>query len=227
MENLVIFGGGLSASCCIEIIENGNMYNIVGMVDSIAEIGIQRYGYKIIGRQENIVDLVNDYKIEAGVIAIGDNYSRKFVRDEIISKIPHFKFVNAIASNAHIGRNVKLGKGIIISEGVSISTECIVEDFCIFNPGSLLGHDSIIEEFASFSTGSVTGGKVRLKRFSAITVGVVIIDRITIGENSVVGSGAVVLKDLPDNVLAYGVPAKIIRKREPGEKFLKSLDFSS
>ena len=53
-------------------------------------------------------------------------------------------------------------------------------------------------------------------------MGVVIIDRITIGENTVVGSGALVLKDLPDNVLAYGIPAKIIRTREPGEKFLKS-----
>jgi acetyltransferase-like isoleucine patch superfamily enzyme len=51
---------------------------------------------------------------------------------------------------------------------------------------------------------------------------VTILDRLNIGENTVVGSGSVVLKDLPDNVLAYGNPAKIIRTRKPGEKFLKS-----
>ena len=41
------------------------------------------------------------------------------------------------------------------------------------------------------------------------------------GKNSVVGAGSLVTKDLPDNVLAYGNPAKIIRPREEGENFLK------
>jgi acetyltransferase-like isoleucine patch superfamily enzyme len=48
------------------------------------------------------------------------------------------------------------------------------------------------------------------------------LDRLNIGENTVVGSGSLVTKDLPDNVLAYGTPAKIIRQRKLGEKFIKS-----
>jgi acetyltransferase-like isoleucine patch superfamily enzyme len=77
-------------------------------------------------------------------------------------------------------------------------------------------------EFSLLSSGSVTGAKVKIGRFAAITLGVTLIDRISIGENTVVGSGAVVLSDLPDHVLAYGNPAKIIRDREPGERFLRS-----
>jgi maltose O-acetyltransferase len=42
-----------------------------------------------------------------------------------------------------------------------------------------------------------------------------------IGENSVIGSGSLVLKDIPDNVLAYGNPINKIRARLMGEKFLK------
>ena len=53
------------------------------------------------------------------------------------------------------------------------------------------------------------------------TLGVTILDRVEIGQNTVVGSGALVVKSLPDNVLAYGNPAKIIRERKEGEKFLK------
>ena len=45
--------------------------------------------------------------------------------------------------------------------------------------------------------------------------------RLQIGDNTVVGAGSLVLKSLPDNVLAYGNPCKIIRSREKGEKFLK------
>jgi tetrahydrodipicolinate N-succinyltransferase len=56
---------------------------------------------------------------------------------------------------------------------------------------------------------------------SALTLGVTTVDRIEIGENTVVGAGSVVLKSLPDNVLVYGNPAKIIRNRELKEKFLK------
>ena len=39
---------------------------------------------------------------------------------------------------------------------------------------------------------------------------------------SVVGAGSLVLSDVPDNVLVYGSPARIIRSRQPGERFLKS-----
>ena len=73
----------------------------------------------------------------------------------------------------------------------------------------------------SLSSGVTTGGYVKLGKYSAITLGVTIIDRITIGENVVVGSGSLVMNDIGDNVLAYGLPAKEIRKREPGERFLK------
>ena len=52
-------------------------------------------------------------------------------------------------------------------------------------------------------------------------MGVTILDRLEIGENTVVGAGSLVVKSLPDNVLAYGNPAKIIRHRHTGEKFLK------
>ena len=48
-----------------------------------------------------------------------------------------------------------------------------------------------------------------------------IFDRVKIGRNSVVGSGSLVTKDLPNNVLAYGNPCKIIRNIKNGEKFLK------
>jgi galactoside O-acetyltransferase len=52
-------------------------------------------------------------------------------------------------------------------------------------------------------------------------LGVTVLDRIEIGENTVVGAGSLVTKSLPDNVLAYGNPCKIIRNRNQGEKFLK------
>lgn len=222
MKNIVLFGGGLHANVCIDIFLKEGKYNIVGIIDSKAEVGSTMFGYPVIGRQENIVELKKKHNIDAGFVTIGDNYARKYVRDAIVNLIPDFTFVNAIHPSVSIGRNVKLGVGIVMMPGVIVNTEAVIEDFCILNTGAQLEHNCFMGEYSHLSAGSITGGKVRIGRFSAITLGVIIVDRVSIGENTVVGSGAVVLKDLPDNVLAYGNPAVVVRTREPGEVFLKS-----
>lgn len=223
MDNIVLFGSGLNANVCIDILEKENKFNIVGIVDSKSDIGSKLYGYEVLGRQEDILEIIKVYNIHGGIITIGDSYSRKLVRDVILAIIPEFVFINAIHCSAIIGRNVSLGKGIVIGAGVIINPSCIIGDFCHIYTGVILEHDCILNEFSQMAAGSVTGGKVIIGKQASVTLGVTIVDRIKIGENTVVGSGSVVLKDLPDNVVAYGIPAKIIRTRKPGEKFLKSL----
>ncbi|MBB5182623.1 DapH/DapD/GlmU-related protein [Catenisphaera adipataccumulans] len=53
---------------------------------------------------------------------------------------------------------------------------------------------------------------VVIKKNAWIGACVTIMPGVTIGENAVIGGGAVVTKDIPDNAIAAGVPAKIIRK---------------
>lgn len=221
MKNLVLIGGGNQAHYTIDIIEKENKYNIVGIIDSIHEIGSERFGYKILGRQEKIQEIIEEYNIEVGIISIGDNWSRYYVYDQIIKKIPNFKFVNAIHPSVIIGNDVKLGFGIVAMAGCIFNPKSIIGNFTFFATGAQVEHDCFISEFASISAGSITGGFVKVGKFSAITLGVTIMDRVEIGENTVVGSGSLVVKSLPNNVLVYGNPAKIIRSRDIGEKFLK------
>ncbi|MBL1279052.1 MAG: acetyltransferase [Fluviicola sp.] len=222
MINIVVFGAGLHANVCIDIIEKESKYKIVGIIDSRAEVNSIVHNYPIIGRQENLSKLQIEYKFNAGIIAIGDNYSRSIVKNSILNMDAKFKFINAIHPNAIIGKNVNLGVGIVIMAGVIINPESKIEDFCILNTGAQLEHNCFMGQFSHLSAGSITGGKVSIGQFSAITLGVIILDRITIGENTVVGSGSIVLNNLPDNVLAYGQPAKVIRSRKLNDRFLKS-----
>jgi sugar O-acyltransferase (sialic acid O-acetyltransferase NeuD family) len=221
MRNLVLIGGGNQAHYTIDIIEKERKYNIVGIIDSVHPVGSDRFGYKIIGRQENLKELIKEYNVEAGIISIGDNWSRYYVYNQIVESIPNFPFVNAIHPSVIIGNDVKLGKGIVAMAGCIFNPKSTIEDFTFFATGAQVEHDCYIDKFSSISAGSVTGGYVKIGKFSAITLGTTIIDRVEIGENTVVGSGSLVVKSLPDDVLAYGNPAKIIRSRTKGEKFLK------
>lgn len=221
MKNIVIIGGGNQAHYTIDIIEKAGQYNIVGIIDSIHEIGSDRFGYKILGRQENISEIINQYQIYGGVIAIGDNWARCNVSLQISALVPDFKFVNAIHPSVIIGNNVKIGEGVTAMAGVIFNPKSVIGNFTFFATGAQIEHDCVISDFASVSAGSVTGGHVKLGKYSALTLGVTVLDRLEIGENTVVGAGSLVLKSLPSDVLAYGNPAKIIRNRTTGEKFLK------
>ena len=128
MENIVLFGGGNQAHYTIDIIEKENKYNIVGIIDSIHEIGSERFGYKILGRQENLKELITKYNILGGVISIGDNWSRFAVYNQIIKIIPDFTFINAIHPSVVIGNTTEIGVGIIAMAG------------CIFNPKAKIGN---------------------------------------------------------------------------------------
>ena len=220
MKNIVLIGGGDQAHYTIDIIHKQGKYNIVGIIDAQEKLNTEKFGYKIIGRQENIKHLMSIFDIHGAVISIGDNWTRYYVASQVKKLIPEFKFFNAIHPSCIIGEHVKFGEGIVAMAGCIFNPRATIGDHTFFATGAQVEHDCIIGNYASISAGSITGGYVELGDFAAITLGVTVFDRTKIGENSVVGAGSLVVKDLPDNVLAYGNPAKIIRQRKDGEKFL-------
>lgn len=220
-KNIVLIGGGNHVQYCIDIVEREGKYNIVGIIDSVKDIGEMVYGYKIIGRQEDIDLLSQAYHFQAGLITVGDNWIRKIIHDSILKNAPWFHFVNAIHPSVIIGNNVSFGYGVIAMAGVIFNPGASIGSFTFFATGAQIEHDCEVDYFASVSAGSILGGHVHIREFAAICLGVTIFDRVTIGMNTVVGSGSLVTKDFPDHVLAYGNPAKIIRTRNFGERFLK------
>ena len=221
MKNIVLIGGGNQAHYTIDIINKEGKYNIIGIIDSIHDVGSNRFGYKVLGRQEDIIKLKEQYNIEGGIISIGDNWVRYYISSQIKKEIPDFNFVNAIHPSVVIGDNVQLGEGVVMMAGCIINPKSKIGDFTFFATGAQVDHDCDIKNYSSISAGSITGGYVTLGEFSAITLGVTVVDRLKIGKNTVIGAGSLVIKDLPDNVLVYGNPCKVIRTRKEGEKFLK------
>lgn len=219
--NIVLIGGGNQLAYSIDIIEKQNLHVIVGIIDSRNARGEILCGYKVIGNQEDIITLVHEYNIDGCIITIGDNWSRKIVFDKVAKLAPNLKWPNAIHPSVIIGNNVIFGIGILAMAGVIFNTGAYIGNFTNYFTRCNIEHDCFIDDFSSISAGVVLGGKVRVGKYSAIALNATIFDRLRIGDNTVIGSASLVTKDIPDNVLVYGNPARIIRSRKLGEKFLK------
>ena len=220
LKRIVIVGAGLHAEYCIAVIERSMKHDIVGLVDSKKELGTNFLGYPLLGRQEQLELYQKEYDIDGYFIAIGDNWERHQVYIQTQKLVPDLELINAIHPSAIVDERTCLGRGLFIAAGVVISPGCNIGDGCLLGNGVKLGQQNELGGFSSVSVGSVTGGKVKLGEKTAITMGVTVVDRLSVGSNTVVGAGSTVLNGLPDNVLAYGNPARVVRKRQLGERFL-------
>lgn len=104
--------------------------------------------------------------------------------------------------------------------GVIINTNSKVKEHCIINTRSSFDHESTLGEFGSLAPGVTVGGSVNILNFTAIGLGVNIIHNIKIGEHTIVGAGATVIFNIEPYTIVVGTPAKKIKTRSKGEKYL-------
>ena len=220
-ENIILIGGGNQAHYTLDIIYESTEFKVVGIIDSIHNIGDIVHGHKVLGRQEDIWAICQEYNVHGAVITIGDNYTRFLIKEAVTKICPNLKFPNIIHSSVIISRTAVLGVGIVVMAGCIINPRANLGDFVFLATGAQVEHDCNLADYASISAGSILGGYVNIGKFSALTLGVTVLDRVEIGVNTVVGSGSLVTKSLPGNVLVYGSPAKVVRLINLGFKFLK------
>ncbi|MDR2914102.1 MAG: sugar O-acetyltransferase [Tannerella sp.] len=112
---------------------------------------------------------------------------------------------------------INYGKHTTIGKNVFINFNCTFLDLggIIIEDNVLIGPNvSILSEGHPVSPEnrhSLVPESIHIKKNAWIGAGATILQGITIGENSVVAAGAVVSKDVPDNTIVGGIPAKIIK----------------
>lgn len=220
MKKIVVIGASDQSRCTIDVIEQEKKYEIYGLLDKKLEKDTNYEGYKVLGYLENIQNLVEEHGVYGGIVAIGDNFTRYKVVNTILDLYPDFKFINAIHPSVIMGKNVKIGSGCLIMPGVILNNNASVGNHCILLTRSSLDHDTTVGDFSSFSPGVTTGGRVNVGNCSVIGIGANILHCKSIGNHCVIGGGALINKDIEDNSIAYGVPARIVKKRKKSEKYL-------
>lgn len=127
-----------------------------------------------------------------------------------------FKFVNIISTDSKISTSAKIIRdaSVSIQYGANISSNVMIERGARINTYANIMHDCHIAEFATIAPNAVLLGRVTIEPQAYVGANATILPGLKIGRRAVVGAGAVVTKDVQDDEIVVGVPAKSMNKEE-------------
>ena len=220
MSRVLVVGGGNQGRQVIDAISTRDEHQVVGVLDGNLALGTDVAGAPVVGSTAELPACAEAVGADAFVVAIGDNAARGDLLERVVAVAPTLQCASAVHAAAVVARDAVVGAGAILLAGSVIGNGSVVGRGVLLGTASSIDHDCVLDDYVSLAPGAHTAGTVRIGRATALGVGASVIHQVTIGADTVVGAGAVVLDDLPERVVAHGVPARVSRARTPGERYL-------
>lgn len=203
-ELLICIGNGSVGKISIDTIRKKKIYKKIKIINISKKIN------KLI--LDNKIKKINNKNIPD--IIIGFANIKNLKRNEQIFDIlknSNYKLINVIHETAIIDENTYFGKGVKVFPGAIINRGCKIKNNVLINTGSVIEHDCIIGEHSQIAPSCNLAGNVKIGKLSLVGMGSTIIQGVKIGKNCIIGAGSVVLKNVPDNSIYAGSPARKIK----------------
>jgi sugar O-acyltransferase (sialic acid O-acetyltransferase NeuD family) len=208
MKKIIIVGAGSVGG---HIASNLPLYGIEGSLlgfvdDDPAKHGSNFCGFPVLGDVAWLLDKTN---LD---VVIGIAFPR--IKAMIVNKLAvntHLGFPTLVAKNAWISNGTTLGKGVVIYPGTCINYGSQIHDFVVMNMNCAVGHHCSIGKFSSLAPTVSLGGHTTIGFSVELGIGCSTLQGVNIGSQTIVGAQCMVHQNLPENVLAVGVPAAIKR----------------
>lgn len=206
MKKIAIIGCGGFAKVIKEVIESLNEYRFKGFIGKEKSDQTEYCEINLCNlRKNNITHLAN------GVA----NLCYPWIEEMIIKYCREgFFFPKILHSSSVVSKSSEVGDGTIILENAVVKSYSFVGKFCIINSLAVVSHDCKLDDYVHISLGSKLGGNCKVGKNSFLGINSSVLQGTNIGKNVIIGAGSVVINDIPDNVVAVGNPARIIRKLE-------------
>ena len=212
MNDLLIFGVGGMWRDTLWLAQRINQvkptWNILGFLDdSPAAQGRVINGCPVLGTIEAVAAYPNAFL----VCAIGSSAVRRRLTEKMKALNPAARFATLIDPDTIVAENAEIGEGVVICARNYVSVNSRISDHCLIGAGCTVGHDAVLDEYVTLYPGVNVSGAVHLHEGCEMGTGSQIIQCLSVGERTIVGAGATVVRDLPPDCTAVGVPAKPIK----------------
>jgi sugar O-acyltransferase (sialic acid O-acetyltransferase NeuD family) len=192
---IILIGGGGHCKSCIDVIEQEGKYRIAGIVDMAEKVGQSILGYPIIGTDDDLPELVQEYKNV--IITIGQiksAYLRINLYDQ--AKQLNAQFPVIVAPTAYVSRHASIQEGTIVMNHALINAEARIGINCIINSKALIEHEVFVGNHCHISTGVKVNGQVTISNECFIGSGATLANNININEKVIVPAGTTVYKSI-------------------------------
>lgn len=209
---LVVGSKGFAKEVLQTLIQLDKLDNIVFYDDiNFYNEKLLYHKYQILQSEKEVIFFLQNHRFEF-TIGIGNPH----LRFKMYQKFQALKgqFVSVISPKAIIGQHdVVIGEGSVILSNAILSNSTSVGRGCIVYYNVMITHDAKVGEFVELSPGATLLGNCSIGDFSHIGANATILPNIKVGKNTIIGAGSVVTKNIPDNVIAFGIPARIIKNK--------------
>lgn len=179
----------------------------IGFLDDNPEcVGRRLLDLPILGAVADLTRIEHDLL----VVAVGDNKLRAKIFESVNREAR--RFTVARHPSAVLAPDAKIGEGSMICAAAIVCTGAVIGRNVILNTSCTVDHHNNIGDHAHLAVGVHLGGEAEVGEGTLIGIGATVLPQRRVGRWSIVGAGAVVIEDVPDGVVAVGVPARVIRR---------------
>jgi sugar O-acyltransferase (sialic acid O-acetyltransferase NeuD family) len=208
MKSIYILGSSGFAKEVFFLLNDLKIFDVKGFIDKERNDSIQFEEGQIPVISEEDFMLMDFDELPELAMGIGDPQ----LIQKLSIKFKKYKFPNIIHSSAILDiKNINLGIGNIITAGVILTTHIDIGDFNIFNLNCTIGHDVKISNYNVINPSVNISGNVNIGNGNLLGVGSIILQGKVIGNNSIIGASSLVTKDVENEVVVIGIPAKKIK----------------
>jgi sugar O-acyltransferase (sialic acid O-acetyltransferase NeuD family) len=206
-EHVYVFGAGGHGKVVGSILEDLGI-PIAGYLDeNPKKHGMSVITHPVVGG----LDVLKGDPAATVALGIGDNSQRERIFNEIIRM--HRTVCSVIHPTAYVSQHALVGYGVIIMPHATVNAGVTLGNGSVINTNASVDHDCALKQFCHIWPGAHLAGGITVGEGSYIGTGASVIQNIPIGKNVIIGAGAAVITPIPDNTIAVGVPAKIIKSR--------------
>lgn len=176
-------------------------------------------------KSNDLAILIGDYKAIEPILRdndLTDIYVETAAQNSAVPMLD-IKHINArIEPGAIIRDQVSIGENAVIMMGAVINIGAEIGDKSMIDMGAVLGGRAIVGKNSHIGANAVLAGVVEPASAQPVRIGdnvivganAVVLEGVQVGDNAVVGAGAIVTKDVAENEVVAGVPAKVLKVKD-------------